>query len=120
MSTILTNPKYAKQRCQKPPFILNLILFFLQIKISISVVENSCYQVYDYENEDCFNDKIKFHNNFRAGHFVTLKDGSLIIEYSSDAVNYERFFWISCNSVVVVQILVLNIYSFSLLVSPLK
>ena len=93
MSLILTNPQYINQRRQKPPFILHLILFLLQIKISISVVENSCYQVYDYENEDCFNDKIKFHNNFRAGHFVTLKDGSLIIEYSSDAVNYERFFY---------------------------
>ena len=93
MSLILTHPQYINQRRQKPPFILHLILFLLQIKLSFSVVENSCYQVYDYENEDCFNDKIKFDNNFRAGHFVTLKDGSLIIEYSSDAVNYERFFY---------------------------
>ena len=93
MSTILGNQKYIKQRCQRPHFILRLILFIIQIEISISVVEDSCYQVYDYENTDCFNDKIQFHDNFRAGHFVTLKDGSLIIEYSSDAVNYKRFFY---------------------------
>ena len=77
----------------QPKFILNLILFFIQFENILSVVEGTCYQVTTYNNLTCFNDKIEFHNKFRAGHFVTLKDGALIIEYSSDGVNYERFFY---------------------------
>ena len=70
-----------------------LILILIQIKSSLNVNINSCNGVTTYLNTKCFTDKIQFHNNFRAGHFETLKDGSLIVEYSSDAVNYERFFY---------------------------
>ena len=85
--------KISKFNLFQPILILNLILFFIQFQNILSVVEGTCYQVTTYNNLTCFNDKIEFHDKFRAGHFVTLKDGSLIIEYSSDGVNYQRFFY---------------------------
>ena len=93
MVNILVYKKSFHKRYHELFFILNIILFLIHIPHISSVVENSCYQVYDYTNDDCFNDRILFKNKFRAGHFVTLKDGTLIIEYSSDGVNYERFFY---------------------------
>ena len=93
MSIILGNKKSYKLTHPKPFFILNLIIFLFQLDPLILVIQNSCFQVYDYTNAACFNDKIEFRNKYRAGHFVTLKDGSLIIEYSSDGVNTDRFFY---------------------------
>ena len=93
MSTNLGELKSNQVKFHYSHFILNLILFLIQMRNLISVVEDSCYTVTSFTNTDCFNDKIEFHNKFRAGHFVTLQDGSLIIEYSSDGTNYERFFY---------------------------
>ena len=85
--------KYSKISFYQLKFILHFILFLIQFENILSVVEGTCYRVTSFANETCFNDKIEFHNKFRAGHFVTLKDGTLIVEYSSDGVNYERFFY---------------------------
>ena len=65
-----------KRKFYQPMFILNLILFLTQFKNIFSVVEGTCYKVTSFANKTCFNDKIEFHNKFRAGHFVTLKDGT--------------------------------------------
>ena len=93
MQSFPDKKKISKFNLFQSKFILNLILFFIQLQNILSVVEGTCYQVTTYNNLTCFNDKIEFHNKFRAGHFVTLKDGSLIFEYSSDGVNYQRFFY---------------------------
>ena len=93
MFSILINRKIFTKKTHQLFFALNIILFLIHIQNISPVVENSCYNLYDYTNTTCFNDKILFKNKFRAGHFVTLKDGTLIIEYSSDGVNYERFFY---------------------------
>ena len=93
MQPISDKKTIFKTNFYQPMFILNLILFLTQFENIFSVVEGTCYKVTSFANKTCFNDKIEFHNKFRAGHFVTLKDGTLIIEYSSDGVNYERFFY---------------------------
>jgi hypothetical protein len=84
---------YYKAFIKSNFLIIFIILTSNQIKTCLCVREDTCRNVTSYNNIECFNDKIEFHENFRAGHFETLKDGSLIVEYSSDAVNYERFFY---------------------------
>ena len=40
----------------------------------------------------CFNDVLKFDNkNYRAGHFVTYKNGDMIAEFSDDNDNSDGF-----------------------------
>ena len=77
----------------KHKILLFAILFLLQIKSFLSVNIDSCKGVTSYSNTACFNDKIEFHSNFRAGHFETLADGTLIIEYSCDSTVSKRFFY---------------------------
>ena len=92
MAILIDINNYIQSRLQTQKFILNTLLFLFLISYTLNVVQDSCYNVKTYDN-DCFNDKIVFKNNFRAGHFETLKDGTLIIEYSSDAESKKRFFY---------------------------
>ena len=78
-------------------FFISLFLLILLIKANLCGDKNSCLRIYNLSNTDCFNDRIIFDNKFRAGHFVTTKEGVLIIEYSKD-VSYsedsaKRFFY---------------------------
>ena len=62
-------------------FLFTIFLFLSQIIYSQSVVEDSCKSITSYTNTQCFNEKIIFYDTFRGGHFETLDDGTLIIEY---------------------------------------
>ena len=73
--------------------ILSLILILTQINISFCVVEDSCKSITSYTNTQCFNEKIIFYDTMRGGHFETLDDGTLIIEYSSNNENSKRMFY---------------------------
>ena len=84
----MVNILYHKAFIKSKFLSIFIILTFNQIKISLCVREDTCRNVTSCKNTTCFNDKIEFHENFRAGHFETLKDGSLIIEYSKE--DYEN------------------------------
>ena len=90
---VLSLLKNLKERFQILSVFLNIILLFTKFKTSFSGDKDSCLRIYNLSNTDCFNDRIIFDNKYRAGHFVTTKEGVLIIEYSNDAVNYQRFFY---------------------------
>ena len=83
----------ANKRFKSIKFLINIFLLFFQIEIIFCGDQNSCFKIYDITNTECFNDRIILANKFRAGHFVTMKDGTLIIEYSNDGVNYLRLFY---------------------------
>ena len=72
---------------------MKVFLLFFLIEHSFCGDQYSCKGITNMSNTDCFNDKIIFKNKFRAGHFVVTKEGTLIIEYSSDETNYRRFFY---------------------------
>ena len=74
-------------------FLFTIFLFLSQIIYSQSVVEDSCKSITSYTNTQCFNEKIIFYDTFRGGHFETLDDGTLIIEYSSNNDNSKRMFY---------------------------
>jgi hypothetical protein len=93
MAILIDINNYIQSRLQTQKFLLNTLLFLFLISYTLNVVQDSCYNVKTYGNNDCFNDKIVFKNNFRAGHFETLKDGTLKIEYSSDTESKKRFFY---------------------------
>ena len=83
MANIFSHKVFIKTKF----LIIFMILTSNQIKISTSVKEDTCRNVTSYKNIECFNDKIEFHEHFRAGHCETLKDGTLIIEYSKNSEN---------------------------------
>ena len=71
--------------------IIYLFLIFQNTECDI----DSCISDKSLGNSDCFNNIIKFEGHkYRAGHFVTTKEGELIIEYSEDAIDggYIDFF----------------------------
>ena len=73
--------------------IKNIILFFLFcILFTNSLIKceySDCVSNRELNNEKCFNNIIKFDNGYkyRAGRFVTTKEGELVIEYSEDATD---------------------------------
>ena len=74
----------------------NSILAFAYI-ISSSYC-SSCSSRDSIFDTDCFNDVLKFDNkNYRAGHFVTYKNGDMIAEFSDDGTTstdgYARKFY---------------------------
>ena len=68
-------------------------MIIIQIQSYIFSSRYSCQNVHSYSDSNCFNNKIVFYDKYRAGHFETLKDGSLIIEYSNDGENEKRLFY---------------------------
>ena len=85
--------KISKGRFKNLSFLMNIILLLLELKSIACGDQFSCKEIYDMTNTDCFNDRIIFDNKYRAGHFVTTKENVLIIEYSNDGTNYQRFFY---------------------------
>ena len=85
--------KFLRKRLKNLTFLINIFLLFLQIEVIFCGNQTSCYKIYNLTNKECFNDRIILANKFRAGHFVTTKDGSLIIEYSNAGPNYLRLFY---------------------------
>ena len=78
-----------------------IILFCILNIISLSFCSESCpYQV-SINTKECFNDVLKFDSKeYRAGHFVTYKNGDMIAEFSDDVENdsneeygYSRIFY---------------------------
>ena len=74
-------------------FLFFRIMIIIQIQSYIFSSRYSCQNVHSYSDSNCFNNKIVFYDKYRAGHFETLKDGSLIIEYSNDGENEKRLFY---------------------------
>ena len=74
----MVNNLYHKAFIKSKFLSIFIILTFNQIKISLCVREDTCRNVTSCKNTTCFNDKIEFHESFRAGHFETLKDESLM------------------------------------------
>ena len=74
-------------------FLINIFFLLFKIEVISCGNQTSCYKIYNLTNKECFNDRIILANKFRAGHFVTTKDGSLIIEYSNAGPNYLRLFY---------------------------
>ena len=85
--------KTFKGRLKSSAFLMNIILLLLEMNTIVNGDKDSCLRIYDMSNTDCFNDRIIFDNKYRAGHFVTTKENVLIIEYSNDGTNYQRFFY---------------------------
>ena len=90
---VANKPQFLIKRFKSIKFLINIFLLFFQIEIIFCGDQSSCFKIYDIINTECFNDRIILANKFRAGHFVTMKDGTLIIEYSNDGVNYLRLFY---------------------------
>ena len=90
---VANKPQFLIKRFKSIKFLINIFLLFFEIEIIFCGDQNSCFKIYDITNTECFNDRIILANKFRAGHFVTMKDGTLIIEYSNDGVNYLRLFY---------------------------
>ena len=88
---------YYKAFIKSNFLIIFIILTSNQIKTCLCVREDTCRNVTSYNNIECFNDKIEFHENFRAGHFETLKDGTLIIEYSKENYGQRLFYGLKKN-----------------------
>jgi len=85
MSEIVYPRKFFKSKIKSKQIYLSIIILIIQIKPASFYIQGICKYNKSYLNSSCFNDKIEFHENFRAGHFETFKDGSLIIEYSEDS-----------------------------------
>ena len=92
-----SNGNTTKKRFKNLNKIILIFLITLQIKAVLCGDKDSCLRIYDMSNTNCFNDRIIFDNKWRAGHFVTTKEGVLIIEYSNDGGNKgdntKRFFY---------------------------
>ena len=78
-----------------------LILFFILNIFSFSFCSESCPSQVSIGTNTCFNDVLKFDSKkYRAGHFVTYKNGDMIVEFSDDDENdsqenygYSRIFY---------------------------
>ena len=90
---MLTNSSHKKYIESKYKYLNLFLLILIQIKSIFCVIEDSCLKVYSFNNTTCFNDKIKFYDKFRGGHFETFINGTLIIEYSSDSNFTQRLFY---------------------------
>ena len=77
-------------------FNIWFIIFYLLLTFQKTECDiDSCISDKSLDNSDCFNNIIKFEDHkYRAGQFVTTKDGELIIEYSEDATDgrYRLFY----------------------------
>ena len=97
MSEIFYARIFFKSKLNSNPIYLFMITLIIQIKSESFYIQNACKYNKSYLNTSCFNDKIEFHENFRAGQFETFKDGSLIIEYSEEdsrnSNNSKRLFY---------------------------
>ena len=90
MSEILYLRIFLRSKLKSNSVYLFLIILIIQIKSAFFYIQNACKYNKSYLNESCFNDKIEFHDNYRAGHFETFKDGSLVVEYSIHSIdNYK-------------------------------
>ena len=70
-------------------FFFNLAIFIIQINISFN---KKCAKNTLITNTTCFNDVLKFENKYyRAGHFVTYKNGDMIAEFSDDNGSSDGF-----------------------------
>ena len=70
----------------------NILSFLFCILLCNSFIKgeySDCVSNRDLNNAKCFNNIIKFDNGhkYRAGRFVTTKEGELVIEYSEDATD---------------------------------
>ena len=67
----------------------NIYIIFFCFLVNLNIYKcdyNSCKTNSNFNNNDCFNNIIKFEGNkYRAGRFETTSDGGLIIEYSEDS-----------------------------------
>ena len=90
---MLNNSSHKKYIESKFKYLHLFLLILIQVKPLFCIIEDSCLNVYSFNNTTCFNDKIKFHDKFRAGHFETFLNGTLIIEYSSDSNFTQRLFY---------------------------
>ena len=73
-----------------------ILIFHFMLNINIFKCEDFvCKTHNDFSDADCFNNIIKLDSKqYRAGEFVTTKDGQLIIEYSQDTTPGEgRLFY---------------------------
>ena len=75
---------HLRKKFENITFLINAFLLLLHIEKIFCGDRYSCKEIYDISNTDCFNDRIIFGNQYRAGHFVVTKEGTLIIEYSND------------------------------------
>ena len=67
---------------QLKSFFFSLIILITTINLSFST---GCAQDVAITDTSCFNDVLKFNSkHYRAGHFVTYKNGDLIVEFSND------------------------------------
>ena len=70
--------------------ILQIIFFLLNTLNLYSC--SSCPNQVLIDNAECFNNVIKFDTKkYRAGHFVTYKNGDLIAEFSDDGGDTDGF-----------------------------
>ena len=76
--------------------------FFIKIFILANIINFSkcsiCSKKNKIFNKTCFNDVLRFDNkNYRAGHFITYKNGDMIEEFSDDGYlttdGYARIFY---------------------------
>ena len=97
MDTILSILSSSKKYSGKK----NIIYLWTFILYSLLLIEFSkcaeyiCKNNNDFSNTKCFNHIIKIDSKqYRSGHFVTTKNGELIIEYSEDSTpGGDRFFY---------------------------
>ena len=80
-----------KSQLKSKHIYLFIIILIIKIKSTSFYIQGVCEYNKSYLNTSCFNDKIEMPENFRAGHFETFKDGSLIIEYSEDNSNSNQY-----------------------------
>lgn len=75
-------------------FLLTILIFFINLQ-KINCI--TCKEANSLNQTDCFNHIIEINKEdaryFRAGHFVTDKNGNLIIEYSGDGPSNYRLFY---------------------------
>ena len=77
---------YYKEMEKKAIFFKWIFLFYFISNFLIAKCEDFiCKNNNKFGNSKCFNNIIKLPKDYRAGHFVTTKNGELIIEYSEDA-----------------------------------
>ena len=62
------------------------LFYFISNLLIVKCEDYVCKTKKDFSDTECFNNIIKLPLNYRAGRFVTTKNGELIIEYSEDAV----------------------------------
>ena len=70
-------------------FLFILIILILKINLSYST---GCTKNALITDTSCFNDVLIFNSkHYRAGHFVTYKNGDMIVEFSDDGGDSDGF-----------------------------